>query len=86
MFGSSPNMIGTIDGGSDPHGQFLGDAVVASGVFKTRNVGTKHGIMPEGDAAFGCQYLDFKASDGNSIYAGSMLQPKALSALPCIRC
>lgn len=80
-----PNMIGTIDGGSDPYGQFLGDAVVASGVFKTRNVGTKYGIMPEGDAVFGCQYLDFKASDGDSIYSGNKLQPSALQILACIR-
>ena len=78
-------MIGTIDGGSDPYGQFLGDAVVASGVFKTRNIGTKYGIMPEGDAVFGCQYLDFKASDGDSIYSGNKAQPSALQTLPCIR-
>ena len=85
MFGTWPNMIGTIDGGSDPYGQFLGDAVFASGVFKTRNVGTKYGIMPEGDPVFGCQYLDFNASNANSIYSENNLQVPALQTLACIR-
>ena len=78
-------MLGTLDGGTDPSAQFIGDAFSASGVFSIREPNVKYGIGPEASAVFGCRYLDFKASDGNSTYAGNELQPSALQILACIR-
>lgn len=83
MFG--PNMHGTLDGGTDPSAQFIGDAFSASGVFSIRESNVKYGIGPEASAVFGCRYLDFNASDGNSTFSGNKLQPSALQTLPCIR-
>ena len=86
MFGPLPNISGSLNGGSDPQGQFLCDVVSPSGAFKVRNVGTKYGIATEAGPNFGCQYLDFKASDSDSSYSGTKLQSPSLQLLPCIRC
>lgn len=54
----------------------------SSGVFQSsnrfnRSVQTEEGVNGAD--------INFRASDGNAIYAGSTLQPKAINLLPCIR-
>ena len=76
MFG--PNIIG--------YSQIVGFVQTnwsgASGVFKSSNRFNRSVQLEDGVSGAD---INFRASDGNAIYAGSTLQPKAINLLPCIR-
>ena len=54
----------------------------ASGVFQSSNRFNRSVQVEEGVNG---SDINFRASDGSAIYAGSTLQPKAINLLPCIR-
>ena len=54
----------------------------ASGVFQSSNRFNRSVQVEKG--VNGAD-INFRAADGNAIYAGSTLQPKAINLLPCIR-
>ena len=79
MFGLSPNIVGAADWGSGTANQGQ-----ASGALQVSFGGTafcQYGEPGEGDV-----HIDLNVASGNAIYGGSTVQPKAINALPCIRC
>lgn len=82
MFGTWPNINGGFDAVRFNMPNDIGD-VVKEGAF-TVNVAYKNiGVLEE--EAFGSTLYSFKASDSNSVFAGTSVQASALQALPCIR-
>ena len=82
MFGLWPNIKGGFDAVRFNMPNDIGD-VVKEGAF-TVNVAYKNiGVLEE--EAFGSTLYSFKASDSNSVFAGTSVQAPALSTLPCIR-
>ena len=79
MFGEDPNIIGEIC--DIPHGSDAGVLVTGSGAF-TVTIGRSAG---NGNGGGYTHDAEFHASNSNSVYAGNSVQPKALSALACIR-
>ncbi len=75
----TPNIVGTADWGSGTANQ--GQASGALQVFFSGTSFCQYGEPGQGDV-----HIDLNASSGNAIYEGSAVQPKALNALPCIRC
>ena len=76
----APNIIGEIC--DIPHGNDEHVLVTGSGAFTVtmgRSAGNGYGGGYTHDA-------EFHASNSNSVYSGSSVQPKALSTLACIRC
>lgn len=79
MFGTWPNIVGAVDWGSGTTNQ--GQASGALHVFFSGTSFCQYGEPGKGDV-----HIDLNASSGNATYGGSTVQPKALNALPCIRC
>ena len=75
MFGLAPNILGKFE---DIYG---GPSQKADGAFSVSSM--EAGVRGSISARYAI--FSFDASDSNSIYAGSSVQPKALQALPCIK-
>lgn len=75
----SPNITGAADWAS---GTTVGGKGSGSLLFNTGGTSfCQYGEPGEGDV-----HIGLNASVGNATYGGSTVQPKALNALPCIRC
>lgn len=77
MFGTWPNTIGQLH-------QLASGLTLKTGVFSGSVVTHRAytSILGTDQDEF---TLDFNASNGNAIYGGTTVQPKALNCLPCIR-
>lgn len=80
MFGSLPNMTGLMKLYAI---EFVADSS-ASGVFLDTVQENEVAQQTSGNAQ-GNMAIDFKASNGSSVYSGQTVQPAALQCLVCIK-
>lgn len=78
MFGETPNIQGF-------HNQIVaGNPVTKTGAF-SQSYQDQFFISTNSGDNYAMSALSFDASDSNTIYGGSRLQPSALQALACIK-
>ena len=77
-----PNILGGFNAIRFNVSNNIGD-VLKDGAFTT-NIAYKNISVSVGES-YGSTLYSFKASDSNSVFAGTTVQASALQALPCIR-